>query len=170
MKKPSFPKVFATTTLASAFSIAVMLPVPASAQTANSTIAVSAVVLSFCTVVATPLVFGNYSRAVIDAASSLAVVCTNGTPYNIGLGTGNGTDATVAARQMTGTVAGSLLAYSLYQDALRANLWGSTIGTDTLASTGTGLLQTLPVYGRIPAGQSPAPGAYLDTVTVLLTW
>ena len=147
-----------------------MFPAPAPAATANSTIAVSALVLSFCTVVAAPLAFGNYSRVQVDATTTLAVTCTNGTPYTVALDAGIGTGATVAARQMTGVLATSLLEYTLYRDAARTNLWGVTTGTDTAAGTGNGLLQTLTVYGRIPANQAPAPGAYLDTVSVVLTY
>ena len=71
------------------------------AATATSSIAVSATVLSFCTITALPLAFGNYSTAVVNASTTVAVACTVGTTYNIGLDVGLGTGATVAQRKMT---------------------------------------------------------------------
>ena len=41
-----------------------------------------------------------------------------------------------------------------------------TDGTDTVAGTGAVLPNIHNVYGRIPAGQFSAPGAYIDTVGV----
>jgi spore coat protein U-like protein len=62
------------------------------------------------------------------------------------------------------------LTYSLYQDSGHATVWGNTIGTNTVTGTGTGIAQTLTVYGQIPATQYAAPGAYTDTVNVTLTY
>ncbi len=31
--------------------------------------------------------------------------------------------------------------------------WGNTVGTNTLAETGTGTVQSLTVYGQVPAGE-----------------
>jgi len=33
-----------------------------------------------------------------------------------------------------------------------------TVGTNTVAGTGTGLMQTLTVYGRVPVQSNPSPG------------
>ncbi|TIU10010.1 MAG: spore coat U domain-containing protein, partial [Mesorhizobium sp.] len=38
----------------------------------------------------------------VEASSAIAVQCTNGTDYDIGLNAGQGSGATVAARLMTG--------------------------------------------------------------------
>jgi len=143
---------------------------PARAATSTATIAVTATVLAFCTVTATPLAFGNYSSAQLDATATLAVSCTTGTPYTVGLDAGIGTGATVAAREMAGTVSGSTLSYTLYSDSGRTVVWGDTAGTNTVAGTGNGLAQALTAYGRIPAGQLSAPGAYTDTVTATVTY
>lgn len=140
----------------------------ASAATATSTIAVSATVLSFCTITALPLAFGNYSTGLVNAATTLAVACTVGTSYNIGLDLGAGTGATVAQRKMTLNT--SVLNYGLFSDAGHTTPWGQTIGTNTLAGTGTGLVQTISVYGQIPANQIVAPGLYTDTVTAIITY
>jgi spore coat protein U-like protein len=140
----------------------------AQANTATGTIAVSATVLSFCAVVTLPLAFGNYSQAALNATTTLTVTCTSGTTYNVGLDTGIGTGATVAARKMSYLT--NTLTYGLYSDSGHSVVWGNTIGTNTIAGTGTGLVQTLTVYGQIPASQTVAPGAYVDTVTATVTY
>ena len=140
----------------------------AQATTMTSTIAVSATVLSFCTIVALPLAFGNYSQAAAAATTTLTVTCTSGTTYNVGLDAGIGTGATVAARKMSYLT--NTLTYGLYTDAGHSAVWGNTVGTNTSAGTGTGLVQTLTVYGLIPANQAVTPGAYLDTVTASITY
>lgn len=140
----------------------------ADAATAPATIAVSATVLSFCTIAALPLAFGNYSQAVLAAASSVTITCTLGTPYNVGLDVGTGTGATIASRKMT--FGANLLSYGLFSDPAHSVVWGPTIGTNTVVGTATGLPQILPIYGQIPASQLVGPGAYLDTITATVTY
>jgi spore coat protein U-like protein len=142
---------------------------PAVASTATATMSVSATVLSACVVGATPLAFGNYTGAVSNQTANVAVTCTNGTSYTVALNNGTGSGATAALRQMTGP-ASATLGYAIYSDSARSVVWGSTTGTNTVAGTGTGLLQTITAYGQIPASQAPSPGAYTDTVTVTLTY
>lgn len=140
----------------------------ANAATANSSMAVSATVQAACSISANPLAFGTYSASQVDASTTLSVSCTNTTTYNVGLDAGGGTGATVANRKM---INGSqTLGYGIYSDSSRSTVWGATVGTNTVAGTGTGSAQTLNVYGRIPAGQLPPPGAYTDTVTATITY
>ena len=125
------------------------------ASTATNTLSVSATVSAACTVSATNLAFGTYDPLTgtpNDSTSTVNVTCTLTTPYNVGLDAGLGTGATVATRKMTHS--SDLLNYSLYQDAARTQVWGTTIGTNTATGTGTGLAQAFTVYGRIPAAQN----------------
>ena len=62
------------------------------------------------------------------------------------------------------------LMYSLFKDAARALNWGNTVGADTMSGTGTGSLQTIPVYGRLPASQPAVPGGYVDTIIATVTF
>ena len=141
---------------------------PAIAATATGTLVISATVLSVCALTGGTVPFGNYTGAQLDQTGSLSVLCTSGVPYTISLDAGTGTGATTAARKMT-TVGGTLN-YALYRETGRSTNWGNVINTDTVAGTGTGLLQTVSVYGRIPGGQTPIVGVYADTVTVTLTY
>ena len=154
-------------TLAAAM-LASSAPVLAS-STATGSLINTATVLASCTVVGSTIAFGNYTSSQVDQTGNIAVLCTNGTSYTIGLDAGAGTGATTSVRKLSGSLGGTLN-YALYRDSGRTSNWGSTIGTDTQAGTGNGLLQNLTVYGRIASAQTPLAGVYTDTVTVTLTY
>ncbi|HXS72605.1 MAG TPA: spore coat U domain-containing protein [Rhodanobacteraceae bacterium] len=116
----------------------------------------------------TTLDFGTQGPLIsnIDNTSSITVTCTTSAPYNVGLD--GGSSGSVTARTMLkGTTP---VNYALYRDASRTLNWGNTVGTDTLAGTGSGSAQTLTVYGRVPPQTTPAAGVYNDTVTVSVTY
>ncbi|MBR0667019.1 spore coat U domain-containing protein [Roseomonas hellenica] len=142
---------------------------PASAATATGTFQVTATVQATCLISANPLAFGTYTGTQTDATTTLAVTCTNTTPYTVGLDAGTATGATVTTRRMTGP-ASAFLNYALFSDSARTINWGNTVGTNTVAGTGSGAAQTLTVYGRVPAAQFVAPGAYVDTITATITF
>jgi len=140
----------------------------AEAATVTTTMPVSATVVATCTVGANPMAFGNYSGLAVSQTTTLTLECTNGTAYNVGLNAGTGSGATTTTRIMTGGT-GSL-DYQIFQNATHTTNWGDTIGTDTKLGTGTGTIQTLTVYGQVPAGQFPPVGSYADTITVTVTY
>ncbi len=150
----------------------VLIPVAADAGTATTTMGVSMTITAGCTVASGATVsFG--SQSVLSAATTqngtLSVTCTSGTTYNVGLDQGAGSGATVAARKMTGP-ASATINYGLYQNAALTTVFGNTVGSNTVAGTGTGAAQTITVYGQVPIQASPAPGAYADTVNVTITF
>ena len=154
-----FPKcVIAAIVLAASTSIgngAVAADVPTSLE-------VSAEVTDACTISAAPMSFGNYNFAVVRAQSEITVKCTNGTAYEIDLDQGTGSGATVTTRKMTGP-AGNTLNYFLYSDSQETYNWGED--TTGPGGQGSGVNQTFPVYGVIPADQASPVGNYSDTVT-----
>lgn len=144
---------------------------PASAVTSTTTFNVQIVINSECQAQsATNMNFGSTGvlTAPVDATSTINVQCTQSTPYDIGLSAGNGTGATVAARLMT-SGAGNTITYSLYQNNARTVVWGDTVGA-TVASVGTGAVQSFTVYGRVPAQTTPPAATYTDTITVTVTY
>jgi len=144
------------------------LNLPVVAANATSTMANTATLDATCQISTTPLAFSTYTGSQTDATATLSVTCTNTTPYNVGLDAGLTAGATVTTRAMS--ITGASLPYSLFQDAGRTVNWGNTVGTDTVAGTGTGNAQTLTVYGRVAAGQLVTPGAYTDTITATVTY
>jgi outer membrane usher protein len=104
----------------------------------------------------------------VDSSGLLTVNCTPGTAYNIALDNGqNGAD--VDSRAMTDGTA--LVPYQLYREAARGptDVWGSTVGTNTLVGTGDGANQAYPVYGRVPSANF-AVGTYTDVVTATVIY
>ncbi|MGV1835912.1 Csu type fimbrial protein [Rhizobium rhizogenes] len=145
---------------------------PVIAATASGNMTVRIVIQAECKVQsASDLDFGT--KGVLDAtndqASSIGVQCTTGQTYNVGLSAGAGASATTAVRQMTGPGAATVN-YSIYRDSGHTLLWGVTVGTDTVAGTGNGNVQNIPVYGRVPAQTTPAAGTYTDTVAITVTY
>jgi spore coat protein U-like protein len=105
----------------------------------------------------------------IDASSTISATCSNNVLYTIELDAGKGANATVASRKMSSN--GNLVSYTMYTDAARTIIWGDgSAGTSVNSVRGTGSSQTIQVFGRIPKGQSPAIGAYTDTITLKLTF
>jgi outer membrane usher protein len=139
----------------------------------TTTFNVEIVILKACDVdaaAATDVDFGDVASTAVntDNAGSLSVLCTPLTPYNISLDNGeNG--ASIATRSMTDST--TLVPYQLYRAAARGagDVWGATVGTDTYSSIGTGLVQVVPVYGRVPSANFPA-GSYNDVVTATIIY
>jgi spore coat protein U-like protein len=147
----------------------------AQADTVSGSFQVTATVLKSCTVNALPLSFGNITpgTADVNAESSVTVTCTNGTPYNVGLDVGKGVGATVGQRYLTGPTAGGTaptMAYTIYKDTGRTQIWGNTVNTDTVAKTGTGSADVLTTYGKIAKSQFVAAGSYTDTIGVTVSY
>jgi len=143
----------------------------AHAATATTSFQVQLTIQAQCLInSASTLNFGTQGvlSANVDQTSAIQVQCTSTTPYNIGLDAGTGAGATVTTRKLTG--GGATINYSLYSDSARTSVWGNTIGTNTVASTGTGAAQSFTVYGRIPSQTTPAPATYTDTITVTVTY
>ena len=153
-------------------AICAVSPFTASAQTAQTTMDVSATVVEACVVTATNLAFGNYDPTApnpSDATNSITVICTPGTSFTVGLNAGSTAGATVTSRQMAS--GGNRLDYGLFQDVARSVNWGNTPGTDTPAAAIAGLTPSiLTVYGRVPAQQTVAVGSYSDIVTITVSY
>jgi spore coat protein U-like protein len=160
--------------LAGALLFAPILPVANAATYTNGTTSaaftVSLTLLANCHITATPLDFGSGGAAgsAIDQQTTLAVTCTDTTPYNVGLDGGTATGSTVGARLLAGTGTGNTdktVNFQLYQDAGRTVAWGNTQGTDTLEGIGNGSAQSFTVYGRVPVQALAVPDTYQTTVT-----
>ena len=137
---------------------------------------VSATVISGCTVSASILSFGTtinptVTSVPVDATSTLSVICTATTPYTIALdaGVNAGGAANFTARAIKSGV--NAIGYQLYTTTGRNTVWGDgTASTSTDSGTGNGLVQSVTVYGRLPALTGAIPGVYIDTVTVTITY
>lgn len=111
--------------------------------------------------------FGTHGllTASIDTTATVSPQCTNTTPYQVGLD--NGLYAVGNTRRMRSS-GGRHVGYELYRNAGRSQRWGNTPNTDTVAGTGTGSPQSLPIYARVAPQTTPPEGTYSDTVTVTI--
>ncbi|MDB5543934.1 MAG: spore coat protein u [Hyphomicrobiales bacterium] len=137
---------------------------------AVSTFQVTGTVTANCSVSATNLVFPQQSviRNPVDAQSDIFVTCTTSAPYWIGLDGGSSAAADPTQRMMSR--AGQTITYGLYRDPARLLPWGADKDVNTASGTGSAISTTFPVYGRIPAQSTPAPGMYQDTVVVTVNF
>jgi len=147
------------------------LVAPASAATASGTVAVSATLTSICAVNASTMPFGNITATtptpLTNAGGNVNVTCSNTTAYTVALDKGaNG--ATIALRKMN--AGANFLSYQLYTDAAHTIIFGDGTTGVTVAGTGNGVSQAIPIFGQVPAQAGIVPGVYADTVNVTLTY
>jgi spore coat protein U-like protein len=147
---------------------------PACSQlSSNGTFSFSAnaSVINDCIVGATNVAFGSSAgplSSAISANGTISVQCTNGDAYEVSLSSGN--SGSLANREMK-SVAGNLVNYQLYLDAAHTMPWGDgTSGSSASVGTGSGAVQSLTVYGVVPAQTSAAPGSYSDTITATINF
>jgi spore coat protein U-like protein len=150
---------------------------PAVANTTQSTFAVNLTIQAQCVINSTAAL--NFGTAGVlggaggttntDQTTTVAVQCTNTTPFNIGLDAGVG-GGTITVRKLLNTSSIATVNYTLWQDSGHTTNWGNTVSTDTVSDTGNGASRNYTVYGRIPPQTTPAPGTYADTVTVTVTY
>ncbi len=133
---------------------------------------VSADIEPSCTVTAGTLDFGTLGTSVsapVTGQTTIDVTCSNGIPYSVYLDEGLGAGVTdPTARKMTS--GGNTLTYGLYRNAALSAPWGWTAGVDVYSATGTGALQSIPVYGQIPSGQTVPVGIYNDSVVITVDY
>lgn len=131
------------------------------------TINVSATVAAGCTLGTIGKIdFGSqaglFTRA--DAAGSVQVTCPLSRAWTLKFD--GGRNASAGVRRMRSS-AGAYVPYGIYRDANRSN----AIAIDgTIAGTGTGALQTTPVYGRTQPATPPPVGTYQDFIVVTLSF
>ncbi|MDB5594459.1 MAG: Spore coat domain protein [Hyphomicrobiales bacterium] len=130
----------------------------------------SASVAPNCLIQVSDVNFGTTTGLSVGAngAGRIDLWCTRTTAYIVSLDGGMAQAASPLSRLMSKGPTG--ITYGLYSDAALTQGWGWTDGRDTLSGTGTGTVQSLTVYGRISAQQTPETGLYSDRVVVSLTY
>lgn len=144
----------------------------AQAATTTATMPVTITLVKACGVSATTLNFGSsvgLLSAAVNQNTTLSVTCTKSAADNIGLYAGQNGGGNLNARAMK-SGASDTVGYQLYSDSGNTTVWGNTIGTNTVAGTGTGNSQSLTVYGNMPAQATPPAATYNDTITVTVTY
>jgi spore coat protein U-like protein len=152
-----------------------LLATPANCKTGTTvpfSFKASATLTNNCFISTSPLAFAGDNKVLSSAvrtSGSLGVRCTAGSAYQIALNGGSVAN-NAAARKMASATSADRIGYEI-SNTLDGPLWGDgSGGTGTVTGTGSGTLQTLRLFGRVPAQKTPAPGDYKDTVTATLTF
>lgn len=148
---------------------AILLGSAAQAQVATANLSVQIIITGGCAVQNVSGVnFGSFPLLTsnIDNTGSFDVVCTTGVPYSISLNGGGG--GSIGARRMT--TGSANIGYQLYSDAARTLVWGETLNVDRVIGTGNGAAQPQTVFARVPPQTTPAPGTYIDSVTISVNY
>jgi spore coat protein U-like protein len=149
--------------------LALAAAAPAFAQTETGDVTVSATVAQACSISSGSLDFGAYnplSGTDLDVDGEVLVTCSTNDTVHIGLGLG--ANASGSTRRMN---AGSAyLPYELFKDGTRLLAWGNA-DPDWLAHTPSGISEaSIPIYGRIQAGQFTSAGSFADTVVATVNF
>ena len=127
-----------------------------------------------CTVATSPVQFNAYSsisQASSDGIGEVRVSCDANLPYTVKLDPGANSGGVFIPRRMRRTGGGDSLAYNLFRDAARTEVWGDGTGsTYVQLGSGTAIPTVHTVYGRTPGQQTVPAGTYQDTVTVRVEW
>jgi len=105
------------------------------------------------------------------AETAVEAQCVLDYAYEIQLDYGfnnNTSDPTV--RQVAGNDSSVLIDYQLYQDAARTVLWGETADGTGFAATGTGNVESYPIYGTLNQVAANPPDTYTDLVTASIVY
>jgi spore coat protein U-like protein len=139
-------------------------------QNSRTGFAVLANVVAACSISAMNISFGSvgFLTSNVDSTSTVTAQCNTSVPYTVSLSGGNAGATDPTQRKMA--KAAETVTYGLYRDSARLQPWGSTIGTNTVAGTGTGAAQNITVYGRVPAQTTGSPGNYSDTIVATVTY
>ena len=148
-----------------ALAITVMLAGSAAgAATGSGTLIATATVLASCSIGSAALGFGAYdpgSATNTDAATTVLVLCTNGSAYSI-----YSTTALAGRTMVTGIGgAGRELTFGVYgspTDRSAGTQLPLTNTTGKIAGTGSGLPQNVDLYGRVAALQNVFTGNYTN--------
>jgi spore coat protein U-like protein len=120
-----------------------------------------------CTVSSVTVSFGEYdtsSGAPLNATGSVSVSCTEPVATVVKLDPGKHSGGLFSPRKMQGEV--DNLEYNLYTDPANTKIWGDGTSS-TFTQTGA---ENLTVYGSVPPRQKARPGAYGDSVTIIVEW
>jgi spore coat protein U-like protein len=149
---------------------------PTFAVQKSVTMGVSASVASNCVVAATNLAFGPYDgSAPLTNSAPISVRCTNGTPYDLLLSTGD--SASYTQRLLSN--GSNTLQYNLFTSSAASTIWGdgTTSSTGKISGNGAGMSSsaaiTHQVHGVLPnsaANQDAPVGSYSDTITVTVSY
>lgn len=118
--------------------------------------------------------FGTYDTAEHAAgdpldvtAQAVSITCTRDTS-DVSIGLDQGEYAQGEHRGMHGDVGSAPIIYDIYTTEQRLTIWNS-VNTVAYAARSNRTV-SIPLYGRIPGGQTVAPGRYVDVLQAMVNF
>lgn len=141
------------------------------AAPASTTFNVRANILAPCTVTADDLDFGTVDlNQNSESSSNIYVNCPVGVNATVKIGEGLNYNYSENSRMLSQKVGEEdhFINYSLYSDSARQNPFATYMSGPYggVSIVGTGLDETVPVYGTIPGQSSKPAGTYTDVLSV----
>ena len=132
----------------------------------TDTFGVSLTIEHECTITAGDLTFPNTGMIDhnVDTTAALNVLCTDESPYAIGLSAGANAGGDTGARKLIGP-GGRTVDYQLYTSGGFSTIWGNDMGVDTVDNEEAEESNDYTIHARVPTGQNVPAGEYTDTVT-----
>ena len=152
------------TTVIAAGLLALLLAAPVHAESNSALMQVSVRVVPNCRIAVTDLSFGSYDPLIehaarnLDGTAQVRVVCTKNERAAILM-------EEPGSPQRTLRAGGHQLAYALFSDPARTQVWGAGGNAVQLTFDTGSVARELTVFGRIPSGQVVPSGTYFDSVT-----
>lgn len=144
---------------------------PASASQTTNTLPVKVTVFTGCSLVTRPLTFDAsvvIGNNLIDATATVTVKCTPNTDYFIDID--KGLYANGVNRRMFSALSNTFVAYDVYRDSPRSNVWGTGQLKNVTGNSGNGAPLEITIYGRVPNTGKIQAGDYKDTLVVTLNF
>ena len=156
-------------TLGVAAAIAAIMPLSLdAAPTRQANLAVSVNVTSNCSITGGTLDFGSYVSGQKDDKNGQATISfTDCGPGTLSFKLDGGREKSIKNRRMSS--GSNKLAYQLFRDNARKNVWGETDDALNVQLPQTGS-DVVTVYGRIAGEQSAPQGTYTDNILVSVTF
>lgn len=154
-----------TRIVAALLGTSVLFASPALAVNSDS-FGVSLTIEHECTITAGDLTFpatGMIDHNV-DTTAALNVLCTDESPYAIGLSAGANAGGDTDERKLLGP-GGRTVDYQLYTSGAFDTIWGNEMGEDTVDDASADESNDYTIHARVPTGQNVPAGVYTDTVT-----
>lgn len=161
------------------------------ADSASTTLSVSATVSQNCLISASAVAFGAYdpvlahsaAGAPLNGTGSVSVTCTK-SAAGVSITLGLGANAAGSTRRMLGASSGGHLAYELYHPSATTpaaactfpgtTIWGTSGGgvftPSGVAGWGAASSKTFHVCGTVPNGQDVAADSYTDSVVATINF
>jgi spore coat protein U-like protein len=147
-----------------------LTPLTAQAGSASFVLTPQATLSGICLIGVTNISFGSIPAGATNLSSSaqLSVLCTKNTTYSWEV-LFSGSDYAAGQAHMVGATYGDSINYGAYKSD-GTSFSGNSVASDYVYGTGTGLIQTYSIIGKIASVPYVHPDSYSDTISVSLRY